>query len=225
MPYNSCLHSQPSCLSQSDYSRIYHITKYCKETLHAKLSIRQLPSTSNAKIRDGAYNRVNQRPLTSTRLPPTWASTYPATQKKTKMIPMNSIIHYYTTNIKKSPYYNHPLTFHPTTPQTNPSLILIDPNLRRLELSRRNLSLKQNIRLAIRPMLQFRQSKVRSNPHHQCRASPDIPALAGQVPPCGIQHPRRQINHRDFGDVVRGPSDSCTQRAESHRRGLGNDSV
>lgn len=133
---------------------------------------------------------------------------------------MNSIIHYYTTNLKKSPYYNHLLTFHPRTPQTNPSLILIDPNLRRLELSRRNLSLEQNIRLAIRPMLQFRQSEVRSNPHHQRRASPNIPALAGQVPSRGVQHPRRQVNHRDLSDVVRGPSNSCAQRAQSHRRGL-----
>lgn len=135
----------------------------------------------------------------------------------------NSLLYYQSQ--KHAPYYNHPLTFHPTTPQTNPLLVFIDPNLRRLELSRRNLSLKQNIRLAIRPMLQFRQSEVRSNPHHQSRTSPDIPALAGQVPSRGIQHPGRQINHRDFSNVVRGPSHSCAQRAESHRRGLGDDGV
>lgn len=158
---------------------------------------------------------------------PPLASIQLTNPAKTEMIPINSQLHYYTTEhkiiSKPQPLLN--TTSHPHHRSIAPLLILIDPNLRRLELPRRNFSLKENIRLTIRPMLQLRQSKVRPNPHHQRRAPPDIPALAGQVPSRSIKHPGRQINHRNFSDIVRGPSDSCTQRAESHRRCLGDDGV
>lgn len=168
--------------------------------------------SSNAKARDGAYNGEAPAYRTRTHLHLHWHPSISQTQQNTEVIPINSILHYYTTEhkiiSKPQPLLN--TTSHPHHRRIAPLLILIDPNLGRLELPRRYLSLEENIRLTIRPMLQLRQSKVRPNPHHQRRAPPDITAFAGQVPPRGIKHPRREINHRDFSDVVCGPSDSCT---------------
>jgi len=88
------------------------------------------------------------------------------------------------------------------------SLIVLDINDSRLELPRGNLTAEQNVQLTVRPVLEFRETKVGRHEADDCRPAPDVSALSRHVPACGVEHPGCEVDHGDLGDVVGGAADT-----------------
>lgn len=62
----------------------------------------------------------------------------------------------------------------------------------------------QDVDFAIRAMLHLREGKVRDDPADRC-----------EVPSCGVEHLRSEIDHRDLGNIVGGTTDTSAQSAKT----------
>lgn len=104
-------------------------------------------------------------------------------------------------------------------------MVILNINDRLLELPSRHLAVEENIQLAITPPLELGQTEVRADETDRRSATPNISALACQIPAGRVQHLTGQVDHGDFGDVVCASSDAGGEGAESHGARLGDDGV
>lgn len=104
-------------------------------------------------------------------------------------------------------------------------LIVLDIDYSLLELPGRNLAVEEDIKLTVRAVLHFRQEEVCQDPAHNRGAAPDETTLARHVPTSRVEQLRRQVDHGNFGNVVRSATDTGAQSAKAHRGRLGDDGV
>jgi len=104
-------------------------------------------------------------------------------------------------------------------------LVVLEVNDSRPELPGRNLALEQDVGFAVRAVLEFRKEEVGDEPADNRGTSPDVTALACEVPPSRIKHLRSQIDHRDLGNIVGGTADTGAQSAETNRGRLSNGGI
>jgi hypothetical protein len=104
-------------------------------------------------------------------------------------------------------------------------LVLSDINDGRLELPSGNPTVEQDIEFTVGATLKFRKAEVRGDEADTGCASPDVTALASQVPAGRVEHLRREEDHGDLGNVVGGATNTGAQSTETNGRGLGDDGV
>ena len=68
-----------------------------------------------------------------------------------------------------------------------------------LKLPSRNPAVEQDVKLAVRAVLELREEEVGHDPADKSGAAPDVAALASHVPAGGVEHLRREIDHRNLG--------------------------
>lgn len=138
---------------------------------------------------------------------------------------VRGVIPFETDIIKDREITNNPLRkkSRPDTPIT--LLILVDTNDSRTKLPRRDLAIKQDVRLAVRAMLELRQPEVRRDPANQSSAAPDVAALSSEIPSRGVKHLRSEIDHRNLCNIVRRTTDTRAERAQTDRRCLGDNGI
>lgn len=95
-------------------------------------------------------------------------------------------------------------------------MVILNINDRLLELSCRHLTSEENVQLAITPALELRQTKVCADEADRRSATPNVSALARQVPAGRVQHLAGEVDHGDFGDVVCASADAGGEGAQSH---------
>jgi hypothetical protein len=74
-------------------------------------------------------------------------------------------------------------------------------------------------------MLELRQSKVGNHPAEHGGSTPDVTALASQVPSGRVEQTRGEVDHGDLRDIVRSTTHTRAQGTKTHRRRLGNNGV
>jgi hypothetical protein len=94
-------------------------------------------------------------------------------------------------------------------------LVILDVNNSRLELPGRDLAIEQDVAFTVRAVLELRKEEVGHHPADASGASPDVTALACEIPSCRVEHLRGEIDHGDLGDVVGGTTDTGAQSAET----------
>ena len=87
-------------------------------------------------------------------------------------------------------------------------LVLLDVNNSRLELPGRNLAIEQDVHFTVRAVLELRKEEESHDPADASGSSPDVTALACQVPSGRVEHLRGEVDHGNFGDVVGGTTDT-----------------
>jgi hypothetical protein len=68
-------------------------------------------------------------------------------------------------------------------------LVVSNVNGSRLELPGGNFTAEQDVSFVVRAMLELRKEKVNHNLAKGSGTSPDVIALACEIPPCRVQHP------------------------------------
>jgi hypothetical protein len=104
-------------------------------------------------------------------------------------------------------------------------LVLPDINDSGLELPGGNLTVEQDIEFTVGAALELRKAEVRGHEADTGCASPDVTALASQIPAGGVEHLRREEDHGDLGNVVGGATHTGAQSTEANGRRLGDDGV
>lgn len=104
-------------------------------------------------------------------------------------------------------------------------LVVLDIDDSRLELPGRDLAVEQDVRLTVRAVLELGKAKVGRHEADDGGATPDVAALAREVPARGVEQLRGEVDHGDLGDVVGGAADAGAEGAEAHGGGLGDDGV
>lgn len=69
-------------------------------------------------------------------------------------------------------------------------LIILNVNNGRLELPSRNFAIEQNVAFTVRAVLELRKKEVGHHPADASGTSPDVTALACEVPSCRVEHLR-----------------------------------
>ena len=118
---------------------------------------------------------------------------------------------------------SHSLLFHLIDRHT--LLIILDVNEGGLELPGRNSAIEQDVTLTIRAVLELRKEEERHHPADASRSSPDVAALACEIPSRRIEQLRGQVDHGDLRDIVGGATYGGAQGAKADRGRLGDDGV
>jgi hypothetical protein len=87
-------------------------------------------------------------------------------------------------------------------------LVVFDVEDGRLELPGGNLVVEQNVDLTVRAVLELRKEEVGHHPADASGTSPDVTALACEIPSGRVEHLRGQIDHGDLRDIVGGTTDT-----------------
>ena len=93
--------------------------------------------------------------------------------------------------------------------------VVLNINDGRLELSGGNSPIEQNVSLTVRTMLKLRKEEVSHDPADACSTTPDIAALACNVPSGWVEQLGGQIDHRNLSDIIGGTADACAQSAKT----------
>ena len=67
-----------------------------------------------------------------------------------------------------------------------------------LELPSRDPAVEQDVKLAVRAVLELGQEEVGHDPADESSAAPNVATLASHVPAGGVEHLRREVDHRNF---------------------------
>jgi hypothetical protein len=102
-------------------------------------------------------------------------------------------------------------------------IIVLDIDDRLLPLASRHMTREQNVDLTEGPMLHLRDPDPRHDGADEGGASPDVAALAAQVPLIRVEHVAGEEDARDIDQVVGTASDTGCQWPETNGGGLADD--
>ena len=97
----------------------------------------------------------------------------------------------------------------------NALIVVLDVNDGRLELPGGNSAVEQDVDFTVRAVLELRKEEEGRDPADASGTSPDVTALACEIPSGRIEHPRGQIDHGDLCDIVAGTTDTGAQSAKT----------